>query len=599
MTTSKLEPSRSDLATSTSDRPAGQTPRRRRRVTSGDKFIYVLTVPVFLVIAFFVVVPMVHTAVTSAGGTGFSDNYRPFLSGSTRTALLLSVGISLGSVALCAVVGTVLAVLLNRYDFPGRRVLEVLAVLPMALPPLIGAVSFVLLFSETGIVPRAAHQLLGADPASLSVSGVAGVLLVHTFTMYPYFYLTVSAGLSGMDPSVEEAAQSLGAPRWKVWASVVLPMLTPALVSGGLLTFMRSMGSFTAPQLYNVQTLTMQIVATRTGGMYELAAAQSTVLAVVSILFLLLMRWYQSRRIHRSLSKGIQRTRTRTTGISSALALIGSVALSIVLLAPIAAIALVSFSVDRSWTVQVLPPDYTLGNYTRIFTDPASLLPINVSVQTSLIAAVAATVIGATAAWIIARWPGRGGSLLDVAVMLPWALPGTVIGINLVTAFSGDSPAALGLVLVGSVAILPVAYFVRFVPLVFRSTGASIAQLDPSVDEAAQSLGASPLRALRTVVLPLIAKGVLAGALLAFVEGVGEYVASVIVYPAGSAPLSVAIYQRIYAADFGSASAYGTLQIVLIFIILVVSNRLEQPRRRRRSRTSVAGRAPLAATQGV
>jgi iron(III) transport system permease protein len=599
MTTSNLETPRRDLATSTSDRPTSRTPRRRRLVTSGDKFIYVLTVPVFLVIAFFVVAPMVQTAVTSAGGTGLSDNYRTFLSGSTRTALLLSVGTSLGSVALCAIVGTVLAVLLNRYDFPGRRVLEVLAVLPMALPPLIGAVSFVLLFSETGVVPRAAQQLLGADPASLSVSGVAGVLLVHTFTMYPYFYLSVSAGLSGMDSSVEEAAQSLGAPRWKVWATVVLPMLTPALVSGGLLTFMRSMGSFTAPQLYNVQTLTMQIVATRTGGMYELAAAQSTVLAVVSILFLLLMRWYQNRRIHRSLSKGIQRTRTRTTGITSALALVASIALSIVLLAPIAVIALVSFSVDRSWTVQVLPPDYTLDNYTQIFTDPASLLPINVSVQTSLIATVAAIVIGATAAWIIARWPGRGGSLLDVAVMLPWALPGTVIGINLVTAFNGDSPGALGLVLVGSVAILPVAYFVRFVPLVFRSTGASIAQLDPSVDEAAQSLGATPLRALRTVVLPLIAKGVLAGALLAFVEGVGEYVASVIVYPAGSAPLSVAIYQRIYAADFGTASAYGTLQIVLISIILVVSNRLEHPRRRRRSRTSVAGSAALTATQGV
>ncbi|MEV6964829.1 iron ABC transporter permease [Hamadaea sp. NPDC051192] len=567
--------------------PAGEIPgreRSRRRLTAGDRFIYLLTAPVFLVIAFFVVTPMLHTAAASGQGQGLSANYGTFFSGSARTALVLSVGISLGSVVLCALVGTVLAVLLTRFEFPGRRVLEVLAVLPMALPPLIGAVSFVLLFSETGIVPRAAHELLGISAAAVSVRGVAGVLLVHTFTMYPYFYLTVAAGLSGMDPSLEEAAQSLGAPRWKVWASVVLPMLTPALVSGGLLTFMRSMGSFTAPQLYNVQTLTMQIVATRTGGMYELAAAQSTVLAVVSIAFLLLMRWYQGRRIHRSLSKGIQRSRTQTRGIRSALALAGSVVLSLVLLAPIAVIVLVSFSVDRTWTIQVLPPDYTFANYTRIFTDPASLLPINVSVQTSLVATCTAVVIGAAAAWIIARWPGRrGGSLLDLAVMLPWALPGTVIGINLVTAFGGDSPSSLGLILVGSIAILPVAYFVRFMPLVFRSTSAAIAQVDPSIDEAAQSLGASPLRALRTVVLPLIAKGVIAGALLAFVEGVGEYVASVIVYPVGFAPLSVAIYQRIYAADFGTASAYGTLQIVLIFIILVVSNRLEHGRRRRRS----------------
>jgi iron(III) transport system permease protein len=599
MTAFDLDTSQRDETRSPIGRPAAKRSGRPRRLTPGDRFIYVLTVPVFLIIGFFVVIPMVQTAVTSSGGAGLTDNYSTFLAGSTRTALLLSVGISVGSVLLCGLVGTSLAVLLTRFDFPGRRALEVFAVLPMALPPLIGAVSFVLLFSETGIVPRAAQQLLGSGATHLAVTGVAGVLLVHTFTMYPYFYLSVSAGLSGMDSSIEEAALSLGAPKWKLWATVVLPMLTPALVSGGLLTFMMSMASFTAPQLYNVQTLTMQIVATRTGGLYELAAAQSTVLAAVSILFLLLMRWYQSRRIHRSLSKGIQRSRTRTAGLGSALALVGSLVLSVVLLAPIAVIVLVSFSVDTSWTVQVLPEDYTLDNYARIFTEPASLLPINVSVQTSLIATAGAIVIGAAAAWIVARWPGRGKSLLDIAVMLPWALPGTVIGINLVTAFNGPSPWNLGIVLVGSIAILPVAYFVRYVPLVFRSTGASIAQLDTSIDEAAQSLGASPLRALRTVVLPLISKGILAGALLAFVDGVGEYVASVIVYPAGLPPMSVAIYQRIYSAEFGTAAAYGTLQIVLIFAILVLSNRLEQGRRQRRSRKSPIRGGTLAAAQGV
>lgn len=549
---------------------------RRRRLTAGDRFIYVLAVPVFLIIAFFVVMPMLGTAVSSVGGNGFAANYSTFLSGVSLNAVLLSLGISLVSVLLAGVIGTVLAVLLTRFDFPGRRALEVFAVLPMALPPLIGAVSFVLLFTETGIVPRAIQQLTGLDASGFAVTGVGGVLLVHAFTMYPYFYLSVSAGLAGLDPSLEEAASSMGAPRWRVWASVVLPMLTPALVSGALIVFMVSMASFTAPQLFNVQTLTMQIVATRTGGNYSLAAAQSTVLAVISIAFLLLMRWYQGRRIHRSLSKGVQRGRTRAHGWAAALAAIGSVILSLVLLAPILTVILVSFSVDHSWTVQVLPSQYTLDNFVKLFTERRSWLPISVSVQTALIATLVAAVIGAAAAWIVARWPGRGRGLLDIAVMLPWALPGTVIGINIVTAFGARTPWNLGLVLVGTIAILPVAYFVRYVPLVFRSTGAAIDQIDPAIDEAAQSLGASPLRSLWSVVLPLIGKGVLAGALLAFVDGVGEYVASVIVYPAGLAPLSVAIYQRIYAANFGSAAAYGTLQIALIFIVLTISNRLER-----------------------
>jgi iron(III) transport system permease protein len=401
--------------------------------------------------------------------------------------------------------------------------------------------------------------------------------------------LSVAAGLAGLDSSLEQAAANLGASRYRVWVSVILPMLTPALVSGALLTFMISMASFTAPQLYNVQTLTMQIVSTRTGGNDALAAAQSTVLAIVSILFLIGMRWYQGRRIHRSVSKGVQRDRVAARGLMSYVALFGSVIISLILLAPIAVIFLVSFSVDSSWTTQVLPDQYTWSNYATIFTDPASLLPINVSVQTAFIATILAIVIGGAAAWIIARWPGRRGkTLLDIAIMLPWALPGTVIGINLVTAFNEPSPTNLGLVLVGSILILPVAYFVRYVPLIFRSTGASLDQIDPSLEHAARSLGAGSFRTLRTVTMPLVAKGILAGALLAFVDGVGEYVASVIIYPAGYPPMSVAIYDRIYSAEFGSAAAYGSLQIVLIFAVLVISNRLQGTRRRRRSAPTAA-----------
>jgi len=549
---------------------------RRRQLATTERFIVFLAIPVFAVVLFFVVMPMLQTVVESSGGNGLIANYANFLSGGSQRALFLSVGISLATVALCAVVGTLLAVLLTRFEFPGRRALQVLAVLPLALPPLIGAAAFTILYNETGIFPRALHELFGVDPGVVSVSGVSGVLLVHVLTMFPYFYLSVTAGLAGMDTSLEEAAASLGAAKWKVWTTVILPMLTPALVAGALLTFMTSMASFTAPQLYNVQTLTMQIVSTRTGGNYSLAAAQATVLAGVSIGFLFLMRWYQGRQNYRSMSKGIQRSRTRTTGLASALAAVGGVVLSFILIAPVAAIILLSFSKNRSWTTQVLPTQYTLDNYISIFTDPEALLPINVSLQMAFYATIVAVLIGATAAWVISRWPlRRGKGVLDALVMLPWALPGTVIGVNLVTAFAEPTWSNLGLVLVGSLLILPVAYFVRYVPLVFRETGASIDTLDPSVDEAAQSLGASPLRSIVTVVMPLVWKGILAGALLAFIDGVGEYVASVVVYPAGYPPMSVEIYNRLYSADLGSAAAYGALQIGLIFVVLLITNWIE------------------------
>jgi iron(III) transport system permease protein len=297
------------------------------------------------------------------------------------------------------------------------------------------------------------------------------------------------------------------------------------------------------------------------------------------------------------LSKGTQRDRTVSEGAARYVAMLGSIVLSAVLMAPVLVILLISFSVDNSWTVQVIPDQYTASNYLKIFTNPRSLLPVNVSVQMSLLATLAAVLIGSAAAWIVARWKLGGKTLLDIAIMLPWALPGTVIGVNMVTAFNEPNPANLGLTLVGTLWILPVAYFVRYVPLVFRSTGASLDQLDPSLEEAARNLGASPARVLRTVTLPLVAKGILAGALLAFVDGVGEYVASVVIYPAGYVPMSVEIYNRIYSAEFGSAAAYGSLQIVLILIVLIISNILQGGRRksRRKDNSAAAAGAAIAA----
>jgi iron(III) transport system permease protein len=559
--------------------PGGRGRWRRLPGTSSDRFVYVLAVPVIAILLFFVVVPMAYTAVTSAGGDGAATNYGTFLDGASRTALLLSVGISLASVLGCGVVGTVLAILLNRFDFPGRRVLETVAILPMALPPLIGAVSFVLLYSETGIVPRALAQWFGLDPAAVSVAGVGGVLLVHVFTMYPFFYLPVAAGLAGLDSSLESAAYNLGASRTRVWRTVILPMLTPALVSGALLTFMISMASFTAPQLYNVQTLTMQIVATKTIGNQELAATQATVLAIVSILFLVSMKWYQGRRIHRSLSKGIQRDRTVSHGMIRWLAGAGSALLTIMLMAPVLTIVLVAFSADGTWTTQIVPPDYTVSNFTTLFTDPGSLLPISVSVQMSFLATIGAILIGVAGSYVVARWRGPGRNTVDIMIMLPWALPGTVIGVNLVNAFNEPQPSNLGLSLVGALWILPIAYFVRFVPLVFRSTNAALEGVDPSLEEAARNLGAGPLTVMRTVTIPLVAKGIVAGALLAFVDGVGEYVASVVIYPASFPPLSVEIYNRIYSSEYGTAAAYGTPQIALILAVLITNNALQRDQR--------------------
>jgi len=412
------------------------------------------------------------------------------------------------------------------------------------------------------------------------------VLLVHTLTMYPYFYLTVAAALEQSDDSLEEAAYSLGASKFQTWTRVLLPMLTPSIVAGALLTFMSSMSSYTAPLLFHVdKVMTQQIVIAKLNGQLGLASAVSVTLAVISVVFLILLRMYEKRSAYATLSKGGARKRRVVTSRlwRTVLVVVASIS-TIFLILPIAMIFVLAFSVNGSWRASALPSQYTLQNFAALFTDPKSWRAVVTSLEMSALAVIGAIVLGLASAYAMARMRFRGKAVMDIAIMLPWALPGTVVAINLITAFATPSLFALGGVLVGTFAIVPLAYFVRFSPLVFRSTAASLAQLDVGIEEAARSLGATWLYAFSRVVLPLLYRGVAAGALLAFVDGVGEFVATILLYTPQHRPLSIAINDELYYANYGTAAALGVVQVVLVLAVVMILRRLDE---RDRTRTAL------------
>ncbi|TDL75489.1 iron ABC transporter permease [Rhodococcus qingshengii] len=551
------------------------------RLTRSKYFVYVLISPLFLVLLAYVIYPFYQTFLQSVVGEegGTLENYQRFF-GLTSTAnleaLWTSVYISVISVITCAIVGVTMAFLMERYEFPGRKLLSVLILVPMALPPLVGVLSFTFLYGESGIIPRAFQVLFDLEKVPFSLKGVMGVIVVHTFTMYTYFYLTAAAAIKGLDPSLEEAATSLGSGRIRIWLKVILPMLTPALIASSLLVFMISMASYTAPLMFGVErTMTMQIYLSRTNGSLDMAATQSTILSIVSISFLIMMRWYQGRRNYQNQSKGISVHRTELRSqfakyMSMFLSFIGV----IILMLPILVLVLISFSVDGEWTVQVIPTAYTLQHYIDLFTDERTWRPIWNSLQMSFVATAGNILYGVAAAYAMVRTRFKGKALLDILIMVPWALPGTVVAVNLIAAFSEPSVFSFNQVLIGTFWILPLAYFVRHLPLIFRSTSAALMQMDESIEEAARSLGANWWYTFRRVVVPMAFSGILAGTLLALVQGIGEFVASILIYSTSTMPLSVAIFQKMYAFQFGTACAYGVLQIILIIIVLFVSQKI-------------------------
>ena len=491
-----------------------------------------------------------------------------------REALWNSVWISLASVVLSGVVGVPLAFLFARRDFPGRKLLGALAGMPVLLPPLVGTISFLFLYGESGFFTRALQLALGMDQPPWRLNGAWAVLLVHAYTMYVYFYLFVSAGLARLDAGYAEAAAALGASPWTTLRRVTLPMLAPALGGASLLVFMTSMASFSAPYVFGggFRVLTTQLYSSKLNNEGGLVAVEAVVLALASLVFLVGLQRYEGRREYTGASKGLGAAPPERARRGGLLTLLAAVFVGFLLL-PHATVLLVSFVPEGSWTTQFFPPEYSAEPYRRMFAEAEHLRPVINSLQMATVATLANVVFAFAAAYLIVRTRARGRTLAGALVVVPWALPGTVLAIALASTFSVDRPLTGQVVLVGTAAILPLAYFIRNIPLVTRAALASFRQLDPSLEEAAASLGASRATAMRRVVLPLVLPGLAAGALLAFVTALGEFVASILLYTHRTRPISVEMLSQLRAFDFGGAAAYGVLLIALVAVVFVFGYR--------------------------
>jgi len=520
-----------------------------------------------LVLAWLVLYPLILVLAEGVrGAEGWTlDHAREFIGRPTEIrALVNSLWISLASVALAALLGIPLAFLLARYDLPGGRVLGGLVALPAVLPPLVGVVAFLFLYGETGFIPLLLMWLFRLEDPPWRLEGAGAILLVHAYSMYVYFYLLVRASLVSLDASQLEAAASLGAGRWRTLRKVVLPHLKPALAGAALLTFMTALGSFSAPYVFGggFRVMPTQIVATRLNGETQLAMIETASLAALALLALLLFRTGST-----TVSGGRKGAGPAQVAIGGRFArlMAGVVGwgLAILLLLPHLTLVLVSFVPVGTWTTEPLPPAYTLHNYVALVEDPVRVRPLLNSLWLATVATVAAVAIALAGALVTARRSTAVRRSIEGLLALPWAVPGTVFAIALATAFSVHKPITGRFILVGTLWILPLAYLVRNLPITSRAIGAGVRALDPSLDEAAASLGAGRARTLRRVTLPLLRPALLAGASLAFVTAFGDFVTSIMLYTYDTRPISLEILSSLRQADVGVAAAYGVVLMLV------------------------------------
>jgi len=562
-----------DPAPSPVPAPPGASEQRDRLVEGSLRFVPVLLA---LLLAWLVGYPLLLTLAESfhgpAGWTG-----RFFLQFFARPdewlALWRSLWISLASVVLAAAVGVPLAFIFERADFPGRRVLGAVAALPVALPPLVGVIAFLFLYGESGFVSRAVQALLRLDHAPWQLAGPGAILLVHTYSFYVYFYLFARAGLARQDAALLEAAASLGAGAGRRLWRLTLPLLRPALVTAALLTFMTALASFSAPYLFGggFRVMPTQILASKLNGDRPMSRVETVMLAAVALAGLWASQRAGAAVAPASGLRGVAPARRRVgSPLTRGAAAVAGYALALVLLLPHLVMILISLVPVWTWNAEPFPPVLDLRNYAQLV-DRVHLLPIVNSLWMAAAATAAALGVGLAAALAATGpagpAPGGGrrrrmprlGGVLEALVGLPWAIPGTVFAIALATTFSVDAPWLGRFVLIGTPVLLPLAYLVRSLPLTGRAAIAGLRGMDPALAEAAAVLGAGRARTLRRVILPQLRPALAAGAGLAFITALGDFVTSIVLYTYDTRPISIEILANLQLQDLGMGAVYGVL----------------------------------------
>jgi iron(III) transport system permease protein len=517
------------------------------------------------------------------------DHYTRVLDASNSAnveAVVNSIAVSILSVVLGGIAGGLFAFTFTQFQFPFSTSLSRLAVLPLALPPLVGVISFLFVFGESGLLPRILQKLLMSAQVPFYLDGFWAIVTIHVYSFYVYFYLFISNSLRQLDSSLVEAASSLGSSQWNTFRRVVLPELRPALVGASILTFMASMASFSAPLIFGGEHrfLTTQIYTTKLNGDLDTAAAQSVLLTLVSIGFFLVFTLSNRPSVGAGKTRGSPRAAEIRVSpwLRRALVMIAVMLLTLELL-PILTIVVISFVRESSWTWQVFPTEYTVENYAKLFLDQRVFEPIQNSVLMAFLTIIGALVFGVSASLIVVKGGlKRFRVAVDLLLTLSFAIPGTVVAIGLIYAFNKPTVFTGYTVLVGTFWILPLAYFIRTYPLVVRATSASLEQLDDSLMEAGETFGASLSMRLRKIALPIILPGIVSGSLLVAIAALGEFVSSIMLYTYSSRPISMEILSQLRGYNFGAAAAYSVFLLVVIFLLTVLSNRLSRTEFERR-----------------
>jgi len=481
-------------------------------------------------------------------------------------SLLNSLKVSLVPTILSVLVGVPMAYLMTRYNVWGKKFWHILAILSLMSPPFLGAYAWIMLFGRAGFVTEFLESFGLTVP---TIYGFGGICIVLTLKLYPYIYMYTSGAMESIDSSIEECAENLGSGRLRRLLTVTIPVVAPSITAGAMMVFMSALADFGTPMLLGGQdfrTLPVLIYNeyfSEIGGSGNLASAISLIIVIVTIVILLFQKYWVSRRNY-IMSALRPPKEIEVHGFKRFLVTLPVILISFISFLPQIVVCVCAF---QNTNYSSFIGGFTLDNFTSLGNRLTTYLTNTVSYST--IAIIIIVFIGILMSYAIVRKPGKIGGILDMLLMAPYVIPGSVLGICYIVTFNVKP-----LILTGTSLIIIISYVIRKLPYTVRSASAFLLQMDPSVEEASINLGVSPMKTFWKVTARLMLPGVFSGAILSWVTCINELSCSVILSTGKTNTLTIAAYTAIVRNSVGSGAALAAILTVISAILLLICFKL-------------------------
>ncbi|MCD6734135.1 MAG: iron ABC transporter permease [Burkholderiaceae bacterium] len=525
-----------------------------------------LAIAAFLVV--FLIVPVVTVVwaafATPQGGFTLAHLAGFFSLSLMRESFANSLYVAAMTVLFATIVAVPLAYFTVRFQFRGAILVQTLGVLPLIMPAFVGAAALQLLFGRSGSV----NLLLGEwfDLTIPVMEGLNGVIFVETLHYFPFILLNLSVALNNIDTAMEEAAQNMGASGLRLFRRIVFPLALPGYVAGASLVFIKVFDDLGTPLVLNVTNMLAPqayLRVTSIGLEDPIGYVICFILVCFSVAAMAGSTMFLRGRDFATLQRGgSSLLRRRLHPWQSALAYAWIGAILLLVLSPHVGVLLLSFS--KVWSYSVLPDVYTLENYATVFADSTRMIWNTILYCGA--AALIDVVIGTAIAYLVLRTRLPGRQLLDHMATVALAMPGVVLGIGYLRTFREVELPFSGTLLTSSWLIFVLAYSVRRLPYALRSCMAALQQVHISMEEAAQNLGAPRGRAIRRIVVPLMAGGILAGFVTSFITAAVEISETILLTSRESlAPMSYGIYLYMQSiVGRGPGAALGVIAVAVV-----------------------------------